>query len=112
MNTVDYLLKLQRKYSNNEVIEYQKNVISKLQIEIGMLKSELAETQDLLKDYQSKFEFDKESIRNHPYVSGLLRNIKALQTKIDAGITPAEFSKKEFIKYRDYYICHKNLKNE
>ena len=50
MDDREYLLKLQRKYTKDDIVLYQKQEISKLQIELGQAKSYIEELEEIIKN--------------------------------------------------------------
>ena len=105
MDDLKILLKLQRKYTKNEVVAYQAQEISKLQIQIGILKSTISELEDSIKTNNNKIVFSKgwskdiESER----VAELLHQVHSLQKVLDAE-RKCDY-KKEMEKWRDKYIA-------
>lgn len=111
MTDTDHLLKMQRSYTSNEIIEYQKKVISDLQIEIGILKSTVAELEDKLKAGVVEPKVDINSLKTKgwtlqlleiEYVAELKKQISSLQEIINNGKFPNY--KKEVIIWRDRYF--------
>ena len=105
MNDLEILLKLQRNYTDNEVVAYQAQEIKNLQIEIGVLKSTIAELEDSLKEGSTKivkingWAKDLESER----INELMHQVKSLQKALE--FERQSDYKKEMEKWRDKYIA-------
>lgn len=105
----DLLLKIHRKYSDNEIVALQDNKIKEQAIEIGQLKSHVAELEDTISSMESKqvVKVDKEKgwtllIAETEYIAELKSTIKALQTQIE-NASHKEYKKEARIWQERYF---------
>jgi hypothetical protein len=115
----DLLLKIHRKYSDNEIVALQDNKIKEQAIEIGQLKSHVAELEDTISSMEAKqtVKIDKEKgwtllIAETEYISELKASIKALQTQIE-NASHKDYKKEARIWQERYFSeIAKNSKKE
>ena len=115
-----YLLKLQRKYTKDDIVLYQKQEISKLQIELGQAKSYIEELEETIKNKEispKQIEelktsgWTKQFLENER-INELLHQVKCLNDKLNEQKHIDH--KKESIVWRDRYFSEvaKNLKTK
>lgn len=115
-----YLLKLQRKYTKDDIVLYQKQEISKLQIELGQAKSYIEELEETIKNKEispKQIEelktsgWTKQFLENER-INELLHQVKCLNDKLNEQKHIDH--KKESIVWRDKYFSEvaKNLKTK
>lgn len=106
MDDLKRLLKLQRNYSKDEIVAYQIQEIKNLQIEIGVLKSTIAELEDAAKVIEAK---KPEKVKGwadnlvDDRIDELLRQVNSLQKALDIE-RQADY-KKQMIIWRDKFIA-------
>lgn len=88
----DILLKIHRKYSDSEIIALHENKIKEQAIEIGQLKSLVAELEDTISSMEAEkiVKIDKEKgwtleIAETEYIADLKANINALVKQIETA---------------------------
>ena len=120
MDDREYLLKLQRKYTKDDIVLYQKQEISKLQIELGQAKSYIEELEETIKNKElspKQIEelktsgWTKQFLENER-INELLHQVKCLTDKLNEQKYIDH--KKESIVWRDRYFSEvaKNLKTK
>ena len=120
MDDREYLLKLQRKYTKDDIVLYQKQEISKLQIELGQAKSYIEELEETIKNKEispKQIEelktsgWTKQFLENER-INELLHQVKCLTDKLNEQKHIDH--KKESIVWRDRYFSEvaKNLKTK
>lgn len=120
MDDREYLLKLQRKYTKDDIVLYQKQEISKLQIELGQAKSYIEELEETIKNKEispKQIEelktsgWTKQFLENER-INELLHQVKCLNDKLNEQKHIDH--KKESIVWRDKYFSEvaKNLKTK
>ena len=120
MDDREYLLKLQRKYTKDDIVLYQKQEISKLQIELGQAKSYIEELEETIKNKEispKQIEelktsgWTKQFLENER-INELLHQVKCLNDKLNEKKHIDH--KKESIVWRDKYFSEvaKNLKTK
>jgi len=72
------LLRLRRKYSKDEAFKFVSDQLSKAQMEIGYLKSELAELEHVRHDNKQL----KNQIKGHEYMLSKLDRVKEMESEI------------------------------
>jgi len=104
-----YLLKLQRKYTKDDIVLYQKQEISKLQIELGQAKSYIEELEETIKNKEPFIEKEDSTLQivDGNTIKDLTKQVKSLYNKINDH-------KKEVTFWRDKYLSEtvKNKQNE
>ena len=120
MDDREYLLKLQRKYTKDDIVLYQKQEISKLQIELGQAKSYIEELEETIKNKEispKQIEelktsgWTKQFLENER-INELLHQVNCLNDKLNEQKHIDH--KKESIVWRDKYFSEvaKNLKTK
>ena len=107
--TDDILLKVHRKYSDSEIVSMQENKIREQSIEIGQLKSTIAELEDKIIEMEKVqvVKIDKEKgwtlqIAETEYISELKRQIKDLSNQIEKS-THRDYKKESRIWQERYF---------
>lgn len=107
--TDDILLKVHRKYIDSEIVSMQENKIREQSIEIGQLKSTIAELEDKIIEMEKVqvFKIDKEKgwtlqIAETEYIIELKSQLKSLQNQIENS-THRDYKKESRIWQERYF---------
>ena len=93
----EVLLQIKRNFTSNETTKHSMNEIKRLQLELGVLKSEVQELNHVLSETIRK----KTKVERDEYINSILGQLESQRTKKN------EY-KKQMTEWRDKYYGEKN----